>query len=456
MGGHNQNQTRKPHCLVVPYPITGHINPMLQFSKRLQHKGIKVTLAYTEYIVNTTQNVSGSFPVETYSDGKVIDVETDIRDYLQRLKENGSRTLTQLVEKLSRSDEPLDCILYDGFMPWALDIGRKFGLVSAVFFTQSCAVGNIYYHVQNGSVKLPLTEDKVLIPGLPPLEAKESPSFMHIYGSYPAIFELLVDQFVNFDQADWILCNTFYSLESEVVDWMVKHWPLRTVGPTIPSMYMDKRIQGDHDYGVNYYNPNTDACMKWLDQLPDASVAYVSFGSIAELGPEQFEELAWGLKNSAVHFLWVVRSKEQEKLPKNFVEDTSEKGLVVSWCPQLKVLEHRALGCFVTHCGWNSTLEALSFGVPMVAMPQWSDQMPNAKYIENVWGNGLRAKANDKGLVTREEVESCLKEVLNGSKGKEIRENAAKWKELAKEAVGENGSSDKAVTEFAESIINHV
>lgn len=220
-------------------------------------------------------------------------------------------------------------------------------------------------------------------------------------------------------------------------------------------MFMDKRIKEDKDDGLNCYDPNTDACMNWLNERPDSSVAYVSFGSIAELRREQFEEIAWGLKNSNVYFLFVVRSKEQFKLPKDFLDETSEKGLVLSWCPQLKVLEHKALGCFVTHCGWNSTLEALSFGVPVVAMPQWSDQITNAKFIEDTWGNGVKARTNDGGLITREEVEYLLKEVMDGEKGKEIRNNAAKWKKLARCAVDEGGSSDTAVNRFVANIVGH-
>ncbi|KAL7172927.1 hypothetical protein ACSBR2_032405 [Camellia fascicularis] len=149
---------------------------------------------------------------------------------------------------------------------------------------------------------------------------------------------------------------------------MAKFLPLRTIGPTIPSMFLDKRLQDDTEYGLSIFKPNTGTCMNWLEERPNGSVVYVSFGSLAELGVDQMEELAWGLGDSNYHFLWVVRSKEEAKLPKDFVRETSEKGLVVSWCPQLQVLAHKAVGCFVTHCGWNSTLEALSLGVPMVAM----------------------------------------------------------------------------------------
>ncbi|KAJ6366635.1 hypothetical protein OIU77_003089 [Salix suchowensis] len=130
-------------------------------------------------------------------------------------------------------------------------------------------------------------------------------------------------------------------------------------------------------------------------------------------------------------------------------QESSGKGVIVTWSQQLEVLAHRSVGCFMTHCGWNSTLEALSLGVPMVAMPQWTDQPTNAKYIADVWQVGVRVKANEKGIVTKEEVEGCIREVMEGERGNEIRRNSEKWMKLAQTAADEGGSSDKNITEFA-------
>ena len=159
-------------------------------------------------------------------------------------------------------------------------------------------------------------------------------------------------------------------------------------------------------------------------------------------------ELALGLKRSNRYFLWVVRETEQNKLPSNFIEETSEKGLVVSWCPQLDVLAHKAMGCFMTHCGWNSTLEALSLGVPMIAMPHWTDQPTNAKFVADVWQVGIRVSKDEKGIIRKEEIERCIREIMEGEKSAEIKQNSEKWKKLAKDAVDEGGSSDKNIDEF--------
>ncbi|CAK7349213.1 unnamed protein product, partial [Dovyalis caffra] len=232
-----------------------------------------------------------------------------------------------------------------------------------------------------------------------------------------------------------------------VADWFAKLWPFRTIGPTIPSMYLDKQLEDDKDYGISLFKPNNDFYMNWLNDRPKGSVVYVSFGSLVDLKAEQMEELAWGLKRSNCYFLWVVRASEEAKLSKDFAEESS-KGLVVRWCSQLEVLAHEAVGCFVTHCGWNSSLEALSLGVPMVAMPNRTDQSTNAKYITDVWKMGIKAPVDEKGIARREIIESCLTEILEGEKGKEIKSNACRWKELAKEAVNQGGSSDTNIDEF--------
>ncbi|CAL1393070.1 unnamed protein product [Linum trigynum] len=452
----------KPHCLIIPYPAQGHINPMLQFSKRLIPRGVRVTLVNTRFIAKTVANSSSSaaassttIHLATISDGFdeggfAAAGSTDA--YISTFERIGSQTLSQLITNLSETEYPATCVIYDPFIPWCLDVAKRFGLTGAAFFTQSCAVGSIYYHCHKGWLKPPVLEAQTLIPGLPPLEPKDMPSFIYVYGSYPAAFDMLLAQFDNIDKADWVLCNAIYELEQETADWLSKLWPMKTIGPTIPSMYLDQQLQDDKDYGFSIFKPDSKQCMDWLDNKPTGSVIYVSFGSMASLGLEQMEELSHGLKNSNHYFLWVVRASEEAKLPLNF--DPSEKGLIVSWCPQLEVLNHGAVGCFVTHCGWNSTLEALSLGVPMVAMPQWTDQGTNAKYIEDVWKMGLRAEADQDGIVKREVVEKCLKEVMAGKKGQEMKRNAEQWKRVMKEAASEGGSSDRNINEFVDSLIH--
>ncbi|KAJ7002565.1 hypothetical protein NC653_007915 [Populus alba x Populus x berolinensis] len=199
------------------------------------------------------------------------------------------------------------------------------------------------------------------------------------------------------------VCSFYFSGTQNFVDfhqavnWLASQRSIKPIGPMIPSFYLDKQLEDDKEYGLSLFNPNQDGCNEWLDSRETGLVVYVSFGSMAALGEEQMAEIAWGLKRSSCCFL-----------------------------PQLEVLAHKSVvGCFMTHCGWNSTLEALSLGVPMVAMPEWTDQPTNAKCIADVWHLGVKLRGN------------------------EMRRNSEKWMKLAKTAVDEGGSSDKNITEFA-------
>jgi pathogen-inducible salicylic acid glucosyltransferase len=235
----------------------------------------------------------------------------------------------------------------------------------------------------------------------------------------------------------------------------MKIWPkFRSIGPSIPSMFLDKRLINDEDYGITQFKSN-EKCMEWLNSKPKGSVVYVSFGSIVSLDEEQVQEVAYGLRDSESYFLWVVRTSEETKIPKDF-EKESKKGLVVTWCSQLKVLAHEAIGCFVTHCGWNSTLEALSLGVPIIAIPQWSDQTTNAKFIVDVWKLGIRAPIDVNKIVRKDTLKACILEMMESEKGKEIKSNATKWKNLAVGAFGVGGSSQNSILEFVTSLFNAV
>ncbi|XVF85579.1 hypothetical protein PTKIN_Ptkin17bG0128600 [Pterospermum kingtungense] len=448
----------KPHVLILPFPGQGHINPMLQFATRLVSKGVKATLVTTIFFSNSIySNPTSSIQLHTISDGfdeggLAQAGSPDV--YLSTFKSVGSQSLVDLIHELGVGAVPVDAIVYDSFMPWTLDVAKKFGLRAAVFFTQSCAVNSIHYHVSKGLLRLPLEGPDVSLPGLPLLKVSELPSLVYVYGSYPAWFDIIVNQFSNIDAADWVLVNTFYELEKEVIDWMSGIWKQGTIGPAIPSMYLDKRLKDNNGYGISLFKPNSITCMNWLDSKPNGSVVYVSFGSLAELGAEQMAEVAWGLKQSNCYFLWVVREPEEAKLPHNFKEITREKGLMVTWCPQLQVLEHESVGCFITHCGYNSVLEALSLGIPMVAMPQWADQATNAKHVEDIWGIGIRAFPDEKCIVRGETIKQCINElIMGGDTAKEIRNNANKWKNLAREAADEGGTSDKNIDEFVAKLL---
>ncbi|XP_047968632.1 mogroside IE synthase-like [Salvia hispanica] len=445
----DQKTEHKPHCLILPYPSQGHINPMIQFSKRLAHKGITITFAVPQGVL-TSSAAGNNIAVEIISDGydsTAARADVDPRDHLLSFKTAGTESTTRLIEKLQEEGRPVDCVVYDAFMPWGLAVAKSKGLFGAVFFTQTSSVNVIYYNVFKGLLKVPVSEREIVLPGLPPLAVSDLPSFIVDPEKYPGALELLVGQFEGVEDSDFVFVNSIYELEEEANEWMKKSMSVKTIGPAIPSIYLDKRIPHDKSYGLSLFKSD-DIYMRWLQQRSPKSVIYVSFGSIAKLEKHEMEELATALKLTGKHFLWVVRSSEVSKLPENFADEASGKGLIVSWCSQLEVLAHEAIGCFVTHCGWNSTLEALSLGVPMVGVPWWSDQATNAKFVMDVWKMGVRAYPNDGGVVGHEELVRCVNCVMEGEGAEEIRENARKWKELAKGAVDEGGTSDRNIQEF--------
>ncbi|WCJ21711.1 UDP-glycosyltransferase 74B1 [Euphorbia peplus] len=449
----------KGHVIVVPYPSQGHINPLLQFAKRLVSKGVKATLATTHYTLTSIRvpNVA----VEPISDGfdeSGFAQAKDVALYLNSFKTNGSKTLSQLIKKFEESDSPVNCIVYDSFLPWALDVAKQFGIFGGPFFTNSAAVCSIFCRLHNGLLSCPveLGDNKALcLPGLPPLHACDLPTFLRLPDSYPAYLAMKLGQFQNLEMADWIFANTFQDLESKETGGVRELWPAKFIGPMVPSAYLGLAdpIEGaDKGYGASLWKPLGEECAKWLQTKPPQSVIYISFGSMVSLTTKQMEEIAFALKETNFNFLWVVRESEMDKLPTGFVDSTRDKGMIVTWCNQLELLAHESLGCFVSHCGWNSTLEALSLGVPMVCMPQWTDQLPNAKYIEDIWMVGVRVKEDEKGVFVKEEVVRCLKEVMEGKKSQQIKKNARTWKEKARKTVGKGGESDKEINDFVESL----
>eukprot|EP01018_Ginkgo_biloba_P015402 Gb_14886 [translate_table: standard] len=470
------HQCSKPNVLVLAFPSHGNINPMLQFSKTLAAKGLLVTFVTTEFgrkrILEGQDDADlppkSLLPIryESISDGLPLDFDRskNVDMFWDQLSKVGRLTLTNLIERLNAQGTPTACIVYNCFLVWVPHVVSKFNIPLAFFWTQSSAVYSIYYHFGKGLKKFLKTEntiaDSIAFDGFPDMSVADLPSFLQPSNPYENLLQYSLEPFINISEATWILGNSFQELENKEISSMRSMGAaIRPVGPLIPSAFLDGRDRSlDNAFGTNLCK--SPGCLDWLNTKTASTVVYVSFGSVALLSREQNHEIAHGLRDSGHSFLWVIRPTDsnggsnEEILPEGFLEETRNHGLVVPWSPQLQVLSHPSVGSFMTHCGWNSTLESLSMGVPTLAVPQWTDQTTNSKYIAEVWKTGLRLNKREDGVVAREEVERCIRKVMEGEHGFELRKNALKWKNLAREAMGEGGSSNKNIEEFVNDVVS--
>lgn len=216
-------KTSKVEVIVFPYPIQGHINPMLQFSKQLASRGLKITLVTTSTFSNTNSIdfQSTSITLETIPDGSDHTAKNDPKNidaFIERFDSVAPQSLTQLIERKlgSKNGNVVRCLVYDSAFTWALDIAKKFGIYGASFFTQNCLVNFIYNQVYLGLLKIPIEGSLDSYPGMPLVEAESLPSFVRVVGVFPVLEKLVFDQFSNCGDADWCFINSFDALDNKV------------------------------------------------------------------------------------------------------------------------------------------------------------------------------------------------------------------------------------------------
>lgn len=210
---------RRGHVLLLTYPAQGHINPLLQFAKLLVFKGLQATLATTHYTLNFIQ--SDAVGVEAISDGfdeAGFQQAPTVEAYLDSFQTVGSRTLSELILKLKDSVSPVDCLVYDSLLPWALTVARQFGICGVAFWTNSASLCSMYWQLRQGVLSLPVKQEAlpVSLPGLPPLGFSDLPDFLARPEQHSAYLEAVMEQISSLEQNDWMFMNTFEALESEV------------------------------------------------------------------------------------------------------------------------------------------------------------------------------------------------------------------------------------------------
>ncbi|KAH1151841.1 hypothetical protein GYH30_045378 [Glycine max] len=278
---------------------------------------------------------------------------------------------------------------------------------------------------------------QIRIPGLPTISTDDFPNEAKDPSSES--YQSLLQVAENMRCSVGIIANTFEALEEKPIRALCEDGtlpPLFFIGPLISAPY-------EEDKG----------CLSWLDSQPSQSVVLLSFGSLGRFSRAQLKEIAIGLEKSEQRFLWVVRSRLDdadsmeelsldELMPEGFLERTKEKGLIMrNWAPQVQLLSHDSVGGFVTHCGWNSVLEAVCEGVPMVAWPLYAEQKMNRVIMVKEMKVALEVNENKDGLVSATELGDRVRELMDSVKGKEIRQRVFEMKKRAEEAMAEGGTS---------------
>ncbi|XP_078433256.1 crocetin glucosyltransferase, chloroplastic-like [Wolffia australiana] len=439
----------KQHFLIVSFPAQGHINPSLQLAKRLARLSARVTFS-TSIEYNSRLNTSSSPPTlsfSPYSQGKYDKSfklpDLDPSDLLTELASAGIKSLTAIANELAASGSPVTCVIFNFLVPWARDVAADLAVPAVLYWIQAAALFRVYHLFFNGHAEKIIniaTQEKptseIALPGVPTLQVRDLPSLLLKKLTVDELFFPAVEAtFQGLSRV--VLVNTFDGLEKSTLT-AAGEAELVAIGPALPSAYTDGEDEEDKAIGGDLQRAE-DEYMAWLSAQKEGSVVYVSFGSHSVLPVSEREEISKALRESGRPYLWVARGEREG------VEE-GEKGRVVEWCSQVEVLASGAVGCFVTHCGWNSTLESVVCGVPMVGLPQWTDQMANCRLVEAEWGVGVRAEKAEKAELSR-----CIELVMGEGEGEDMRRRAKALASLARDAFREGGSSDRNLRAFVRS-----
>ncbi|KAL3755684.1 hypothetical protein ACJRO7_002695 [Eucalyptus globulus] len=469
----------KEAIVLYPSPAIGHLISMVELGKLLlTHRpslSIHILItnqAYdagstTTYIASISDTVPSIafhyFPATTLPpDFSTTSPhrETLALELLRLNNPNVHRALTSISE-----NHVVHGLIIDFFCVAAVAVARELNIPCYYFFTSGAGFLNFFLYI-------PTLHDKfakslkdfatpIDVPGTPPIPPSDVADPMQ--DRYDEAYKGFLESSLKMQTSAGIIVNTFEKLEQRAIRAIMDGQcvpdgptpPLYCIGPLISS-------RGGDDGG----SPD---CLTWLDSQPRGSVVFLCFGSLGVFSVEQLQEIATGLERSGQRFLWVVRNPSEDKnqkasmfampapdldslLPEGFLERTKERGLMVKkWAPQVAVLSHPSVGGFVTHCGWNSVLEAVCAGIPMLAWPLYAEQRHNRVLLVQEMRIALPVDESEDGSVRSEEVEKRVRELMESEEGKMVRERTLAMKEEAKAALSPGGSSRLALARLVES-----
>nr|KYP72915.1 Cytokinin-O-glucosyltransferase 2 [Cajanus cajan] len=349
---------------------------------------------------------------------------------------------------LHRLQPPPTVIIYDTYLFWVVRVANRANIPVASFWPMSASFFAVlkHYHLlqQNGHypVKVSEGEKRVdYIPGNSSIRLADFPLNDESLGSRK-LLEMSLNVVPWVQKAQYLLFPSIYELEPRAIDALKAEFsiPIYTMGPVIPCFINGHIDVSKHDY------------FQWLDNQPSGSVLYISQGSFLSVSSAQIDEIAAGLRESAVRFLWIARDKSSR-----LKEICGDRGIVLPWCDQMRVLQHPAIGGFWSHCGWNSIREGVFNGVPFLTSPIVMDQPLNSKYIVEDLKVGWRVQTeNAQGtLIKRDEIGILLKKFmdLDIDEARDMRKRARELQQLCQNAIACGGSSETNVKAFLRHIL---
>ncbi|KAJ9146737.1 hypothetical protein P3X46_028968 [Hevea brasiliensis] len=423
--------------VLVPCPFQGHISPMFELGTILYCRGFSITIAHTKFnFPNPANYPNFSFlPIADHLPEHDV-ASLDIVSLISYLNGNCEAPLLEsLSQIMEKPHTKITCIIYDTLMHYSEAVANRLKLTSIILRTSSVATLIAYSKFtqlqQEGYFPLKEHLLQEMVPVLYPLRFKDLPTID--FASLESLMELT--NIIIAKRSSAIIWNSMDCLEeSELAQHQQQYQvPFFSIGP----LYKFATASSSSIIAED------TCCITWLDRKTPNSVIYVSLGSLASMTEKELAEMAWGLANSKQPFLWVIRpnsvcgSEWIELLPKDFKEAVGERGCIVKWAPQKEVLAHPAVEGFWSHCSWNSTLESISEGVPMICRPCFGDQKVNARYVCHVWKVGLELENE----LEREEVTRAVRRLMVSAEGMEMRQKTIELKEKVESSMKNGGSS---------------
>ncbi|XP_004242069.2 UDP-glucose iridoid glucosyltransferase-like [Solanum lycopersicum] len=444
---------KSSRIVLVPCPFQGHINPMFELASLLYLKGFSITFAHSQFnFPNPSNHPCFSFLPIPHDLSQFQASSSNFIALLLALNDNIAMPLRDILVHQQQQNDEILCIIYDSIMYKVAEVANNLKLPSIILETSSASLFWTYaaFNRLESEGYFPLKDSiaEDFVPGLDPLRFKDLPIF-----NFPNVDDLLhlIKTTSDIRTSSAVIWNTTECLEQPILEKLKQHYEI----PCFPVGPMHKSIKNV----INRTSLTTEDrnCIMWLDKQVAKSVLYVSIGSLASITEREVTEIAWGLVSSNQHFLWVIRSgsitgSDPKSVfhEKNLKEAIEKRGYIVEWAPQKEVLGHFAIGGFWSHCGWNSTLESICEGVPLICRPCFGDQKMNSRYVSYVWKVGIVLENE----LERGEIERVVRKLMVSEEGQEIRQRAMDLKLEIEKSVAENGSSYKCLDDLVKFLLS--